>query len=86
MSKWNKVDKKPSTGSVIIVAEKHWKDCGWLSVSLEIGVVEINNSGDWYLSNNDDTGYGCLAWVPNGDFSHWAYVSDVLEDKGLFDG
>lgn len=76
MSKWLEAIEKPPEGIIIAVLNIHWKKQGWLSAELNFGRV-LYHKKDWYVSNNDERGYGGEFWEPNKNFSHWIRVTDL---------
>ncbi len=84
MSIWRHVSERPIEGMCVAVLETHWKKEGWLSCELNFGEVAPDNSGGWYVYNNDYRGYGGETWTPEPEeyggkdhFSHWCYLTDL---------
>lgn len=74
---WISIDKKPRDGLIIAILNVHWKNNGYLSSTIDFGIVQHSRDDDsWNVYNNDDIGHGYMTWKPDVDFEFWAFIED----------
>ena len=73
---WRPATERPETGRKVWIIEVHHKEIYPQSYQIHAGVVEqANDSDEWRVAQNDETGGGWCSWYPEGSIQAMTYES-----------